>query len=142
MEHTEFTAVHTPLGLVYGRDAIYVDKLDYHLDQRELIIQGELNGSLCSESTSDDFIPYRLICSGVYFFQTTELDLYDERQLSSLSVRSDWVEYTSSSLLNGASKSAKPALKNLRHFILLTYDDVFEIGCTAYKMEIGASMNK
>ncbi len=133
----ELGAVHTPLGYLYGRDAIYVDKVDYELNDRKVTLTGEFNGALGSESKSDDFIGYTLRFEGVYYFKATELDLHgDYLPTGPVDIKSDWLEYRQSALLEQAQKKGKASLKELRHFVLFTYDDVFEIGCRSYELEL------
>ncbi len=134
-------AVRTPLGYMYGRDAIYVDKLDYELERRTVTLTGEFNGALGSDAKSDDFIMYTLRLEGVYYFNVVELDLYgdDVQSVQSQSAYpSNWLEYRHSTLLDNARQQGKAELQRLRHFILFTYDDVFEIVCRMYTLELHA----
>ncbi|MFD1888561.1 hypothetical protein [Paenibacillus wenxiniae] len=136
-QKSEIEAVNTPLGHLYGRDAIYVDKLDYELNHRQVTLTGEFNGGLASESESDDFVKYTLCFEGVYYFKATELDLHgDHLPTGKTDIKSDWLEYRQSPLLERAKQKGKRELKELRHFILFTYDDVFEIACQSYQLEL------
>jgi hypothetical protein len=133
----EIEAVITPLGYLYGRDAIYVDKLDYKLGRGHVTLAGEFNGALASESESDDFVMYTLHFEGVYYFSKVELDLHgDQPPTGKTDIKSDWLEYRQSPLLERARQKGKQELKELRHFILFTYDDVFEIACQHYELQL------
>lgn len=142
MEHIQ--SVFTPLGIVYGRDGIYVDQINYRLDDRTLTIKGELNGALCSEYEGDEFVPYTLHCKQVYAFQTIELDVSEseitEPFLNLMSTnhtpsnyQSNWLQIYSSSLIEQVKKVRQI---DIHHLLLYTYDDVITIGCTHYEMSI------
>ncbi|WPP40011.1 hypothetical protein SK066_15475 [Paenibacillus hunanensis] len=136
-QNIEIEAVSTPLGYVYGRDAVYVDRLDYELERRHVTLVGEFNGTLASKSESDDFVKYTLCFEGVYYFNAMELDLHgDYLPIGKTDIKSDWLEYRQSPLLERAKQKAKRELKELRHFILFTYDNVFEIACQNYTLEL------
>lgn len=133
-QKSEIEEVITPLGYLYGRDAIYVDKLYYGLGRR-MTLAGEFNGALASKSESDDFVMYTLRFEGVFYFNMVELDLYsDQLPPGQSDIKSNWLEYRQSPLLERAQQNQE--LKELRHFILFTYDDVFEIACQRYELEL------
>ncbi|MEW4369064.1 hypothetical protein [Paenibacillus kandeliae] len=141
-------AVTTPLGLMYGRDAIYVDQVHYQYDRRKLLLEGSLNGELGSESDTEKFVPYQLTFEGVYYFRATELDLHfalddmeDSENMEGPIEHSNWVEYTDSPLLRSAREEGKPELQEMRHFVLYTYDDVFKIGCRSYTLKLHTDLN-
>lgn len=40
----QIKAVQTPIGVLYGRDAIYLDHVHMNYSKKELILKGEING--------------------------------------------------------------------------------------------------
>ena len=45
-----FQPVETSIGILYGRDAIFLDRLDVDINQDTLTLQGDFNGRLASKS--------------------------------------------------------------------------------------------
>ncbi|RJG25310.1 hypothetical protein [Paenibacillus thiaminolyticus] len=79
-------AIKTKLGEIHGRDAIFLDDIQFNYQKNEVKLIGEINGLLCTESDDDEFIGYELLFKNVYYFNMVELDvslqmfdnLYDE----------------------------------------------------------------
>ncbi|WP_157259804.1 hypothetical protein [Paenibacillus sp. OSY-SE] len=53
-----YKPVETELGFISGRDAIYVYDIHYDYNRRTVTLQGEFNGLLCSDISSEEFIAY------------------------------------------------------------------------------------
>ena len=119
--------VETPLGRFYGRDCIYLDLVRFEDGTTTLILEGSINGNLCTVSQSDDFVPYILRFRGVLALRMVELDSCDWPCESCFDEVSDseWVR----------SLGGKVTPEH-RHFYFQTYDDVFEVVCETYKFEI------
>jgi hypothetical protein len=121
--------VKTDLGILDGRDCIYLDKLNYIYEKHTLTIEGELNGNLCEIAIKDSFIPYTIKFLGVLAIKMEELEMYG------YSNKSSFEELKDSAWLMEASRSDK-YYKELKHFIFATYDDVIEILCRDFEMVI------
>ncbi|KAF6566910.1 hypothetical protein G9G63_05835 [Paenibacillus sp. EKM202P] len=125
-------AIQTPLGELHGRDAVYLDQVHMNYAKKELVLKGEINGGVASEAV-DDFVPYELIFTGIYYFNTIELDVALDMPEQKYTQGSSFDELTDTPLL---ATIASARGKNLKHFLLKTYDDVLEIACRDYKMII------
>ena len=129
-----FEPIETVAGVILGRDAIFLD--DVHFDYQKNIVElrGELNSHLCSKYRDDEdsFIGYSLTFSGVLAFAMTELDFKDHLGVSSFDrvVNAKWLDE-----MRRKDHSAKVKL-NLEHFLVFTYDDVFDIACESYELKI------
>ncbi len=128
-----FEPIETVAGVIYGRDAIFLD--DVHFDYQKNIIElrGELNSHLCSKYKDDEdsFISYSLTFSGVVAFAMTELDFKDYGSSSfDRVVNSRWLDE-----MRRKDPSAK-VKSNLEHYLVFTYDDVFDVVCETYELKI------
>ena len=54
-EKIMYYPIETELGVITGRDAIYLDKINHDYTNRKLQFIGEINGALCSEINDDVF---------------------------------------------------------------------------------------
>lgn len=68
------TPIETSLGILKGRDCIYLDKV-YKKD-RSYLFEGEINGRLLNNSV-DRYIKYKLEFKNVISMFTCELDSYN-----------------------------------------------------------------
>ncbi|MBP1175679.1 hypothetical protein JOE49_002931 [Paenibacillus sp. PvR133] len=128
----QIKAVQTPIGALYGRDAIYLDHVHMNYSKKELVLKGEINGGLAVEAT-DGFVPYELIFTEVYYFNMIELDVALHLSDREYTQGSSFDELTDTPLL---ATIASARGKNLKHLMLKTYDDIVEIACGDYKMTI------
>ena len=116
----------TEVGKIYGRDAIYLDKVNV-INEMTFELNGEFNTNLCSNLNDEDIDKkYKIIFENVHMFKMIELD-FDE------------IEYHSSfDIIENSSQIAKLIKKdresrinkideNYKHFVFRTYDTVFEI---------------
>ncbi|MCE5170832.1 hypothetical protein LQV63_16130 [Paenibacillus profundus] len=128
-----YKPVETELGFISGRDAIYVYDIHYDYNRRTVTLQGEFNGLLCSDISSEEFIAYEMIFEDVYVFKSIELDvcleLMDTEEVTYCSIG----EYTESDLLETIKKARNVHLK---HYVIQTYDDVFVIACKHLKLTL------
>ena len=128
-----FEPIETVAGIIYGRDAIFLD--DVHFDYQKNIIElrGELNSHFCSKYKDDEdsFIGYSLTFSGILAFTMTELDFKDYGSSSFDRVmNSKWLDEIRQ---KDHSAKVKP---NLEHYVVFTYDDVFDVACETYELKI------
>lgn len=124
-------AVVTPVGVIRGRDAVYLNAVDLDHDARRVTLRGELNPRLCSEAPrGDDWPRYELVFRDVLALRMTELDLDDGDGPSSFDEvhGSRWLE-----ALRARDHSAKVSAAH-RHFVLEAYDDVFELIGTGFDL--------
>ncbi|MEM7110881.1 MAG: hypothetical protein AAF614_00505 [Chloroflexota bacterium] len=122
----KYRPIKTGYGFLAGRDCIYLDDVSFLGGTYRLRLSGEINKSLVSEppESSEGFIPYELIFSGVLALKVIELDSWDFECESSFDeiLDSEWV----------ASLGGKVTSAN-KHIFIQTYDDVFEVVCSSYK---------
>lgn len=122
------------VGKIYGRDAIYLDLMQQNINTAELIFEGDFNSSLISVKFDCDFVPYKFIFKHVIYFQCCELESYTGSKTVS---QFDVVE-NSDLLLRFNDLSTE----NHKHFVLETYDWVYDILAVDYKLEILELKNK
>jgi hypothetical protein len=137
--NNERKAIETVVGIISGRDAIFLDKVEILSGKYGMTFTGELNGVLCSENkASDKWIPYKISFDDCIYHSCHELDLYsNERDLISsfdLVLKSD--------LLNSIfdkqdiGKFSNGSKENYNHYVLATYDYIYEIVARDFKIEI------
>ena len=128
-----FEPIETVAGIIYGRDAIFLDEVHFDYEKKTVELRGELNSHLCSKykDDTDSFIGYSLSFSGVLAFAMTELDFKDYGNSSFDSVlNSKWLDEMRQ---KDHSAEVKP---NLVHYLVFTYDDVFDVACESYELKI------
>ncbi|HRH42479.1 MAG TPA: hypothetical protein PKY82_12705 [Pyrinomonadaceae bacterium] len=128
-----FEPIETEAGIIYGRDAIFLYSVHLGFHPRWVELTGELNNQLCSKlKDQEKIITYRLKFSGVLAFMMTELDCRDFLGESSfdLVINSDWINELQ---IRDSDSKLKPDHK---HYIVFTYDEVFDIICQSYKMNL------
>jgi hypothetical protein len=120
--------VVTPVGELYGRDAIFLD--DVSAGRRVLILKGEINGRLTS-IPQDRYIGYTLTFKGVIAFSMIELDACKDFGISSFDeiLDSGWIGKIRASVERDVLNCSQ-----LRHFFVQTYDDVFNVVCQTYEL--------
>ena len=121
-----FQPVETPLGILKGRDAIFLDKLEVDIQQGTLTIKGGFNGHLASKPI-DKEVGYTLTFSDVLAFKVIELDSWSFNAASSFDevVNSEW-----RAQLGGKVDQSH------RHYIIQTYDDVIDVVCRKFTLAI------
>ena len=126
-----FEPINTILGVIKGRNAIFLDEAIYVGNQIEL--RGEFNSNLCSNSKETDaYIGYSLTFVGVMGINMIELDLNNDFGRSAFDrvVNSVWINEMR---LRDHSAKVKP---DLEHYFVATYDDVFNIACESFELKI------
>lgn len=105
------------LGLIYGRDAIFMD--DYSgMETTSLRISGEFNGALCSNINRDVWIPFTIVFGGVSKIEISDIEEYDH------------LEYESSFEIKNTHSDGSIT------YVFHTYDDIFEVTATGYSLEL------
>ena len=122
-----YKPIETPLGIANGRDAIYLDKVMFLNRTNTLVLEIDLNTALChrtSESDVIDFSSFLLTFDQVLATKQVELDSWDWESESSFDEIQDskWIKE-----LGGKVTS------EYKHFLIQTYDDVFEVVCKNYE---------
>ena len=122
-----YKPIETPLGIANGRDAIYLDKVVFLNRTNTLVLEIDLNTALChriSESDVIDFSNFLLTFDQVLATKQVELDSWDWESESSFDEiqDSEWIRE-----LGGKVTS------EYKHFLIQTYDDVFEVVCKNYE---------
>lgn len=119
--------VETALGILKGRDCIYLDKVSFQNGLNTLVLKGEINGNLCSLPRKGEFISYSAIFRGVIALKMIELDSWDFKSQSSFDLikNSSWIRE-----LGGKVNTEH------RHYLIQTYDEVFEIVCSEVEFQI------
>ncbi|MCG7406565.1 hypothetical protein MH117_03980 [Paenibacillus sp. ACRRX] len=130
----EITPIKTQYGSLEGRDCIFLDDVNYKYNERKVELTGEISGSLASEGEEDTWISYTMVFSNIQYFKMVGLDLsYDHFDLD-YSETTSFFEMTNSNLLEIVLKTMGV---QSRHFIVETYDDVFEIVADQYEIKFG-----
>lgn len=132
------TAVNTCLGVLYGRDCIFLDQMKGD-DRDNLTFMGEINGHLVSRCSGvKRWFPYALTFQRVLAYFACELDTYENLAgtgyLGHLDGSSfDLIE--DSSWLKSLPVREDFDKNRYRHYRLFTYDDVFNIIAVSYSLE-------
>lgn len=133
MSKETYSPVETSVGFLRGRDAVYLDAL--HYDGSTLLLQGECNGRLAS-NTSARWIGYALTFTGVLAFQVVELDSWEHRCSQPVLMESSFWEVIDSKWKARLGGKAQPVH---RHIVIQTYDDVVEVICASFEFTITRS---
>ncbi|TDQ27830.1 hypothetical protein [Tenacibaculum caenipelagi] len=123
------------LGLIYGRDAIFLDKIEFD-ETHSVKLIGEFNGSLCENvnNEKDKYIPYEISFKGILEFKMTEVDFYnDKNYISSFEKVIDSERISEFKNLYDGDIKVKDSHE---HFIFHTYDDVIEIIACEFKLTL------
>jgi len=112
--------IQTKHGTLNGRDCIYLDSAKFTDGFNTFVLLGDINGNLCGKKREGEEIPYKAIFKGVLALKMVELDSWDFKSESSFDeiVDSKWIK----------SLGGKVGKKH-RHYLIQTYDEVFEVVC-------------
>ncbi len=117
MSHAR-TPVKTELGILRGRDCVYLDSHVANSELKTLTLQGEINCDLCDPPVWGLFLPYTLRFLGVTSFDVVDLD----------SSRWDW----DSSFEE--VQAQRP--DGLTTYTVQTYDYVFTVACRSFDLVV------
>jgi hypothetical protein len=125
-------AIHTEVGVLNGRDVIFLDSVEYNLST--LRFEGEFTASLASAyQGKEEDISYILVFTGVMYYAAWELDLYPNDR----DIESSFDKVENSPLLKTLKNSGSEKMTDQhQHFVLSTYDDVYEIVALDYCLTI------
>jgi len=120
------------LGKVWGRDAIYLDKIEFD-GTRSVKLTGDFNGSLCENVKESKWIAYELTFKGVLEFKTIELDFFSQSEyISSFEKVKD-----SDRIKEFSKHSQNLKLKDSHeHYFFHTYDDVIEVIASEFEIQL------
>ncbi|MCI8539779.1 MAG: hypothetical protein HFF18_14175 [Oscillospiraceae bacterium] len=123
---TILTMEDEKLGILYGRDCIFVDSVI----QTDLTLKfkGEINGNLASNIKDAIWIPYELIFKKVIKCISCELDTYeaDKNEIQAMNKSSLLVIQDSDHLKNIPVRYDYNK-NDYKHFIVYTYDFVYHV---------------
>ncbi|WP_435921469.1 hypothetical protein [Paenibacillus sp. DYY-L-2] len=126
-------AIKTELGEIQGRDAIFLDDIQFNYQKNEVRLIGEINGLLCSASNDDGFIGFELLFKKVYYFNMVELDVSMQMFNDPYNENSSFAEIQNTKILKDI-KDARGL--ELKQYIVYTYDDVFVIACQEFELKL------
>jgi hypothetical protein len=130
-----FEPIETSVGIISGRDAFFLDDISFDYQNSIIRLAGEINGHLCSHNEKNlDYIAYSLVFSGILGFRMIELDFSGFPGTSSFDrvINSEWLYEMR------RSDSAAKIKPEHEHYTLMTYDDVFDVVCSAYELTLNA----
>ena len=139
------TAINTPnVGIITGRDAIHLDTLRFP-NLTTLELHGGLNVALCSGlDYANGFVSYSLKFNSVVWLKYTELDFYGldtgiVEDPNPVVRKSSFDVIENSELImtfQNGDRSSKISNAH-KHFVLSTYDIIFEIVAAKFNLTLG-----
>ena len=131
MEKT--TAVNTCLGVLKGRDCIYLDQVKRDA-LNNLTFTGDINGHLISQHRGEkDWFPYTLTFRRVLAYFACELDTYENLAGTGHLGGSSFDLVEDSSWLKSLPVREDFDKSLYQHYRLFTYDDVYHIIAVSYE---------
>jgi len=129
---TTYAPVVTEIGTLRGRDAIYLDSVVISDGQNTLTLCGEFNCSLASKPPDAEWQAYQVRFSEVLALQMCELDTWESLQ------DRRWPETSFDEVVDSPwlARMRGKVSKMHRHYVFQTYDQVFEVICTSYELEL------
>jgi hypothetical protein len=131
-----YRPIQTPVGLLVGRDAIFLDTMKFCDDGSGLLLTGEINCKLASFNPPGQWMGYTLSFFGVSALKMIELDSTYNGQIYESMGKSSFGEIINSHWIS--SLGGKVTTDD-RHFIVATYDYVFEIVCRKFELKFTSS---
>ena len=124
--------VVTTLGILKGRDAVYLDKIEFDATHTVKLI-GEINGNLLEkEHTTSGFLKFSFVFKQVLAFEMIELDSWFPPELWN-EQGSSFARIINSQWIDALKGKVTP---QHQHYLLVTYDDVFQIICETMEINI------
>lgn len=122
------------LGILHGRDCIFVDSVIQ--TDSTLKFKGEINGNLASKIKNAIWIPYELIFKNVIKYVSYELDTYeaDENEIQAMN-KGSLVIIQDSHYLKNISVRDDYNKNDYKHFIVYTYDFVYNVFAVDYELK-------
>ena len=124
----------TEIGIINGRDAIYLDLMEQN--GNEIIFYGEINTGL-TEIKNDikkEWLKYKLSFKETIYYKCYELDFYKKKK----SLESSFDKINNSKTIERMKLLDREFKINNKHkhFVLTTYDYIYEIIASKYAFEI------
>jgi len=116
--------INESIGLISGRDGIYMDFLNFL--NSTLKIQGEINSELCSVKHASRWIKYEITFSGVIFYKLLSPEAFSHITSS----KSNIYVKDKSKIISAYD------LKGKSEFVILTYDYVLEVVASQIQLNI------
>ena len=127
------TAVNTCLGVLKGRDCIYLDQVKQD-GLNNLTFTGDINGHLVSQHRDEkDWFPYTLTFRRVLAYFSCELDTYKNMAGTEYIAGSSFDLIEDSTWLKSLPVREDFDKGIYRHYRLFTYDDVYNIIAVSYE---------
>jgi len=121
-------SISTEVGVINGRDGIFIYKIVHDIRGRSMMVEGTLNGELCSNNyTGKEWITFRLTFSDPVAYECQKLD------------RCHWENDTISSFdvqRGGFEENSKPYSPEFKMYYLSAYDEMLKIVATDFLLEI------
>lgn len=120
------------LGKIWGRDAIFLDKIEFDGTHSVKLI-GDFNGQLCENVKNEKWISYELTFKEILEFKMTELDFFLDTEYTS-----SFEKVIDSDRINEFSKSSQnfKLKKSHEHYIFHTYDNVIEVIASEFELKL------
>lgn len=118
--------ITTPLGILFGRDCIYVDV--FTQKHQQMLIEGEISGNLLRPKISSTWIPFTMTFERAMAAIITEREHSEWQSKSSfdLVVESEWCRN-----LSGTGDTG------VQHFVLSGYDHIYQVAAKSFHLVIG-----
>ena len=127
------TAVNTCLGVLKGRDCIYLNQVKRD-SLGNLTFTGDINGHLISQHRDEkDWFPYTITFRQVLAYFTCELDTYENLAGTECLDGSSFDLIENSNWLKSLPVREDFHKDIYRHYRLFTYDDVYNIIAVSYE---------
>lgn len=123
----EIKPIETELGIIKGRDSILIKAVETFLYPLSLKLSGTVDGTHCTYKLNDRSIPFHLFFNSVEMYNCFMLDFSPVDK----DLQSSFDEVIDSELLESMR-----LLKTHKHYIISTYDHVFEVAAKAYDFKL------
>jgi len=133
----KYQSINTQSGILAGRDCIFLEEANFIHSERKLILKGSINNYISDKTLLDArFSKYTLTFIGTLAVKMIELDSWEESIGDDIfAVQSSFDEVFDSEWIEKLKLGGKVNSTH-HHYLVLTYDDVFEIVCDKYNMKI------
>ncbi len=124
--HTK--SIELPVGIITGRNGIYLDEVISSYSPHILTFSGEINGKLCSKNKKNlRWIPYKIGFINVISYECQNIDVCTWEKLT----QSSFDEVSEKCFVNGTAYG-----DDYRCFYFSTYDYMFKIVAKHYKVDL------
>ena len=126
--------VISSVGKVWGRDAIYLDKV-HVLGESTFELTGKFNGTLCENLEDNSFHKFKITFRSVLMFKMMDLD-YDEIEYKSSFDLIENSEQIARMIKEDQEEYLSKVDDTYKHIVFRTYDTVFEVIGLEYELEL------